>query len=114
MASLNRSDKEYATIDDDTSYNYLHIIDVSPRSDRTRHNTQEKYKDDVHHYQSLRKGAARERPRQKSYRKATSKEAKQPKTCCRLTPWFGWLLIVIGISLFCVFVALLGVLLKGK
>ena len=105
MAYQNQSDKEYATIDDvakdDGSYNYLHISDVSPRSDSITHNTQEQYQEDVHHYQPLRKGPAREGPIQKSHKKAS------------LLPWWGWLLTAIGISLLCVMATLLVVFLKG-
>ena len=40
-----------------------------------------------------------------------SERAPPPKSCCRLPPCWGWLLIIIGISLLCVMVALLVVLL---
>ena len=116
MANQNQSENEYITIDDvakdDTNYNYLHLSDVSPTSDSIAHKTKEQHTDDVHHYQPLEKGNTREEHNRKSHKKATSEEAKPPKS--HLPPWWGWLLIVIGISLLCVMVALLVVFLKGK
>ena len=66
--------------------------------------THEEQPADIHRYEHLRGPP-------KSLQIMEPERTPPSKSCCRLPPCWGWLLIIIGISLLCVMVALLVVLL---
>ena len=117
MSYQNQEEHVYDSIEnshDDHISHYQSSDPTANQDSKTKKSRKNKKPEDHHAYEHLRRDGRKKQRAPERLEMADSEGNNQKTRSCKLPPWWGWLIIVIGIGILCVLATLLVVFLQSK